>query len=129
MTRQRTVLSEASGTARATERKGIWRVKLIAADVAGSSGYYPGSVLERDGSGACAAGPHVDLDHATVAAGAARPERAVQELDAALLEGVTNEDDPTDGKRLNAKVTFQETLREDVKFYAQTAGTSIRAIA
>lgn len=128
MTRQRTVLSEASGTARATESKGIWRVKLIAGDVAGSSGYYPASVLERDGSRAFPSGTHVYLDHPTLSEGAERPERSVRDLVGALIEDASYEDDPTDGKGLYAKVMFKESVREDVEFYARTAGMSIRAI-
>lgn len=128
MTRQRTVLSEASGTARATESKGIWRVKLIAGDVAGSSGYYPASVLERDGSRAFPSGTHVYLDHPTFSEGAERPERSVRDLVGALIEDASYEDDPTDGKGLYAKVMFRESMREDVEFFARTAGMSIRAI-
>src|SRR5690606_19101641 len=128
MTRQRTVLSEASGTARATESKGIWRMKLIAGDVAGSSGYYPASVLERDGSRAFPSGTHVYLDHPTLSEGAQRPERSARDLVGALIEDASYEDDPTDGKGLYAKVMFKESVREDVEFYARTAGMSIRAI-
>lgn len=128
MTRENTVLTEASGTAKPTESKGIWRVKLIAGDVAGSSGYYPASVLERDGARAFPKGTHVYLDHPTQTEDYDRPERSVRDLVGALTEDAAYADDPVDGKGLYAKVLFKESVREDVAFYAQTAGMSIRAI-
>jgi hypothetical protein len=110
---QQAVLHEATAKARPTERKGIWRIKLIEGDVRGSSGYYPASVLERDGATAFPAGTHIYLDHPTWKEEMDRPERSV---------------DPEEGKGLYAKVTFRESVREDIEFYAETAGMSIRAI-
>ncbi len=125
---QQAVLHEATAKAKATESKGIWRIKLIEGDVHGSSGYYPASVLERDGATAFPAGTHIYLDHPTWEEDCQRPERSVKDLVGAMTEAAQYEDDPVEGKGLYAKVKFRESVREDVEFYAQTAGMSIRAI-
>lgn len=125
---QQAVLHEATAKAKATESKGIWRIKLIEGDVHGSSGYYPASVLERDGATAFPAGTHIYLDHPTWEEDWQRPERSVKDLVGAMTEAAQYEDDPVEGKGLYAKVKFRESVREDVEFYAETAGMSIRAI-
>lgn len=125
---QQAVLYEATAKAKATESKGIWRIKLIEGDVHGSSGYYPASVLERDGATAFPAGTHIYLDHPTWEEDCQRPERSVKDLVGAMTEAAQYEDDPVEGKGLYAKVKFRESVREDVEFYAETAGMSIRAI-
>lgn len=125
---QQAVLHEATAKAKATESKGIWRIKLIEGDVHGSSGYYPASVLERDGATAFPAGTHIYLDHPTWEEEWERPERSVKDLVGAMTEAAQYEDDPVEGKGLYAKVKFRESVREDVEFYAETAGMSIRAI-
>lgn len=125
---QQAVLHEATAKAKATESKGIWRIKLIEGDVHGSSGYYPASVLERDGATAFPAGTHIYLDHPTWEEEWERPERSVKDLVGAMTEAAQYEDDPAEGKGLYAKVKFRESVREDVEFYAETAGMSIRAI-
>src|SRR5690554_7670050 len=76
---QQAVLHEATAKAKATESKGIWRIKLIEGDVHGSSGYYPASVLERDGATAFPAGTHIYLDHPTWEEDWQRPERSRSE--------------------------------------------------
>lgn len=125
---QQAVLHEATAKAKATESKGIWRIKLIEGDVHGSSGYYPASVLERDGATAFPAGTHIYLDHPTWEEDWQRPERSVKDLVGALTEAAQYADDPVEGKGLYAKVKFRGSVREDVEFYAETAGMSIRAI-
>lgn len=128
MAAQQVVLRETTAKAKATESKGIWRVKVIEGDVHGSSGYYPASVLERDGGRAFPSGTHVYLDHPTWEEEWERPERSVRDLVGALTEDAHYEDDPEEGKGLYAKVEFREAVREDVEFYAKHAGMSIRAI-
>ena len=114
--------------AKPTESKGIWSLKLIAADVHGSSGYYPSSVLERDGASAFPAGTHVYLDHPTFDEEWERPERSVRDMAGALTEDAQFRDDPEEGPGLYSKVEFRPALREDAEFYAKHAGMSIRAI-
>lgn len=128
MGQQQSVLHEATAKAKSTETKGVWRIKLIEGDVHGSSGYYPASVLERDGAKAFPAGSHIYLDHPTFEEDWQRPERSVKDLVGRMIEDASYMDDPTEGKGLYGKVTFKQSVREDMEFYAETAGMSIRAI-
>ena len=114
--------------AKPTESKGIWSLKLIAADVHGSSGYYPSSVLERDGASAFPAGTHVYLAHPTFDEGWDRPEKLSGMTGTAMTEDAEFRDDPEEGPGLYSKVEFRPALREDAEFYAKHAGMSIRAI-
>lgn len=128
MGQQQSVLRESTAKAKATETKGVWRIKLIEGDVHGSSGYYPASVLERDGAKAFPAGSHIYLDHPTWEEDWQRPERSVKDLVGRMIEDATYMDDPDEGKGLYGNVTFKQSVREDMEFYAETAGMSIRAI-
>lgn len=114
--------------AKPTETKGIWEVKLIAADVNGASGYYPSSVLERDGAKAFPAGTHVYLDHPTWEEEWERPERSVRDLAGALQSEAVFRSDHAEGAGLYAKMRVRPDLQETVEFYADHAGMSIRAI-
>src|SRR5690625_6670486 len=61
-------------------KKGIFYIKVISADVQGSSGYYPAEVLERDGARAFPAGTHMFLDHPTATQKYDHPERSAKDL-------------------------------------------------
>jgi hypothetical protein len=100
-----TLILEASTIAPRKGTKGRWRVRLIEADVMGSSGYYSTEVLRRDGPKAFPAGTHVYFDHATETESIERPERSVKDLAGALIEDAQYEDGP-DGKGLFARVQF-----------------------
>jgi hypothetical protein len=100
-----TLILEASTIAPRKGTKGRWRVRLIEADVMGSSGYYSTEVLRRDGPKAFPAGTHVYFDHATETESYERPERSVKDLAGALIEDAQYEDGP-DGKGLFARVQF-----------------------
>lgn len=100
-----TLILEASTIAPRKGTKGRWRVRLIEADVMGSSGYYSTEVLRRDGPKAFPAGTHVYFDHATETESFERPERSVKDLAGALIEDAQYEDGP-DGKGLFARVQF-----------------------
>jgi hypothetical protein len=100
-----TLLHESFTVAPRKTTKGRWRVRLIEADVMGSSGYYSTEVLRRDGPKAFPAGTHVYFDHATEAESYERPERSVKDLAGALIEDAQYEDGP-DGKGLFARVQF-----------------------
>lgn len=115
-----------SGTVAPRKTKGIWRVRLIEADVMGSSGYYSAEVLRRDGSTAFPAGTHVYLDHATESESFERPERSVKDLAGMLVENAHYEDGP-DGKGLFARVQFFPDHKERVEAMAPVVGMSIRA--
>lgn len=125
-----TLLHEAV-TVAPRKTKGRWRVRLIEADVMGSSGYYSAEVLRRDGPKAFPAGTHVYFDHATESESFERPERSVKDLAGALIEDAQYEDGP-DGKGLFARVQFFpdyipkiEAMAEvmDVEMSIRAAGT------
>jgi len=120
-----TVLAESASLAEAGT-KGIWRSRIIAADVQGSSGYYPGDVLRRDGATAFPAGTHVYLDHPSSSEETDRPERSVRDLAGVLVEDANFEDGP-DGAGLFARVQFLPHVKDLVKSIAKHVGLSIRA--
>lgn len=106
--------------------KGVWRVRLIEADVMGSSGYYSAEVLRRDGPTAFPAGTHVYMDHPTTSEDFERPERSLRDLAGALVENAHYEDGP-DGKGLFARVQFFPDHKDQVEAMAPVVGMSIRA--
>lgn len=106
--------------------RGVYRARLIEADVQGSSGFYPADILRRDGSGAFPAGTHVYLDHPTRSEEEERPERSVREMAGILLDPATYEEAP-DGRGLFSRVQFFEDVRELIKSRWQHVGLSIRA--
>lgn len=120
------VLTEAASIAEAGP-KGIWRSKIIAADVQGSSGYYPGEVLRRDGATAFPAGTHIYLDHPTSEEEETRPERSVRDLAGFMVEDARYEDDPEEGPGLYARVQFLPHVKDLVKSIYEHVGLSIRA--
>lgn len=108
------------------ESKGIWRARLIEADVQGSSGYYPAEVLRRDGPFAFPAGTHVFLDHPTSGEDVERPERSVRDLAGYLVDGARFEES-SDGRGLFARIQFIDELKDRIKSLAPVIGLSIRA--
>lgn len=119
------VLTESTQIA-APKTKGIWRIRLIEADVQGSSGYYSAEVLRRDGPAAFPAGTHVYFDHATESENYERPERSVRDLAGALIENAHYEDGP-DGKGLFARIQVFPDHQERVTALSSFVGMSIRA--
>lgn len=108
------------------ESKGIWRARLIEADVQGSSGYYPADVLRRDGSVAFPAGTHVFLDHPTGTEEVDRPERSVRDLAGFLLDDARFEE-AADGRGLFARIQFLDDVKDRIRSMARHVGLSIRA--
>jgi len=123
-----TVLEESAGLldAAQSEPKGIWRTRIIEADVQGSSGYYPADVLRRDGPLAFPAGTHVYLDHPTSDEDEERPERSVKDLAGYLVDAASFEES-MDGRGLFARIQFIPEIRERIKALAPVIGLSIRA--
>lgn len=109
-----------------TSGRGVWRACLIAADVQGSSGYYPADVLARDGATAFPAGTHIYFDHPTQTEEVDRPERSVKEMAGVLLDDAKFEESP-DGRGLFARVKFFEDVKDMIGFRAEHVGLSIRA--
>lgn len=84
VTRTAVTISEASTgtvTSAGGHRK---KARLIEGDRWGSSGYYPRTVIERDGPKVFPAGTHMYLDHPTDTEEAERPERSVRDLAATI---------------------------------------------
>lgn len=109
-----------------TAGKGVWRSRLIEADVEGSSGFYPAEVLRRDGPGAFPAGTHVYMDHPTKSEEDERPERSVYEMAGVLLDDASFEEG-VDGRGLFARVQFFQDVKDLIQTRAKHVGLSIRA--
>lgn len=123
------VLTEASPLVSASSEqgsKGIWRTRIIEADVQGSSGFYPAEVLMRDGPRAFPAGTHVYLDHPTADEDSDRPERSVKDLAGYLVDGARFEESP-DGRGLFARIQFIPEIKDRITSLAPVIGLSIRA--
>ena len=121
------LLIEASTVTPQQGSKGIWRAKLIAADVQGSTGFYPAAVLERDGASAFPAGTHIYYDHPSESEQWERPERSVRDLVGIMLEAATYEAAAPEGAGLYAQVQFFPDAKEQIAAMAQHTGMSIRA--
>lgn len=106
--------------------KGIWRARIIEADVQGSSGYYPAETLRQYGATAFPAGTQIYFDHPSASEETDRPERSVRDLAGVLLDAARYEDGP-DGKGLFGRIQFFENIRDQVRAMAQHIGLSIRA--
>lgn len=106
--------------------KGIWRSRLIQADVQGSSGFYPADVLMRDGARSFPAGTHVYFDHPTSSEDNERPERSVRDLAGYLVDPAHYEEGP-DGRGLFARIQFTETAKNYIRDLVSVIGLSIRA--
>lgn len=115
-----------SSTDAGSIEKGVWRSLLIAADVQGSSGFYPAEVLQRDGSKAFPAGTHVYFDHPTGSEEEERPERSVRDIAGYLLDDAAFEEGP-EGRGLFSRIQFTENAKPLVKELKQVIGLSIRA--
>lgn len=106
--------------------KGIWRALLIAADVQGSSGYYPAEVLKRDGARAFPAGTHIYFDHPSESEEMDLPERSVLKIAGYLLDDATFEETP-EGRGLFSRIQFTEKAKPIAKELHSVIGLSIRA--
>lgn len=123
------LLTEASQAKPQPGTKGIWRAKLISADVQGSTGFYPAAVLERDGAAAFQAGTHIYFDHPTQEESWDRPERSVRDLAGALIENAQYVQNDPEGPGLYARVQFFPDFRQQIEGMAQVMPVemSIRA--
>ncbi|AXH66188.1 capsid maturation protease [Streptomyces phage Satis] len=106
--------------------KGIWRALLIAADVQGSSGYYPAEVLMRDGPKAFPAGTHIYFDHPSGSEEMDLPERSVLKIAGFLLDDAAFEE-TADGRGLFSRIQFTEKAKPIAKELHEVIGLSIRA--
>jgi hypothetical protein len=122
-------LSEAASlltSAKDVASKGIWRSRIIQANVQGSSGFYPSETLRTYGATAFPAGTQVYFDHPSAAEEYDRPERSVKDLAGVFLDDAHYEDGP-DGSGLFTRIQFFPDAREWVQSRAEHVGLSIRA--
>lgn len=115
-----------SAESKSVPEKGIWRALLIAADVQGSSGYYPAEVLMRDGAKAFPAGTHIYYDHPSESEGIDRPERSVKDVAGYLLDDARFEE-ADEGRGLFSRIQFTEQAKALAKELYPVIGLSIRA--
>lgn len=128
MSGQTVIVTESERTKlRESETKGRWRVQLIEADVQGSSGYYPASVLERDIAKAFPAGTHIFLDHPTESEEWDRPERSVRDLVGVLVKDAWYENG-SDGHGGFGDMQVFPDYKKSVEAWAPYVGMSIRAM-
>lgn len=111
---------------RALDEDGNGRVKLIRAGW-GSSGFYGGEMLRRDGPKVFTAGTHMYWNHPTATEEAERPERNLTDLAAVFTGNAAWEEDGERGPGLYAPVQVFEQYRAPVNEMADHIGVSIRA--
>lgn len=102
------------------------RAKLIAADVWGSSGYYPAAVLERDSAQVFVPGVKMYENHFTESEEYERPEGDVSKLVGKLIsEGVFEADNP-EGPGVYADVEFYDSYVDRINEIGEDVGLSVR---
>lgn len=102
------------------------RAKLIAADVWGSSGYYPASVLERDAEAVFFPGVKMYENHFTEAEEYSRPEGDVAKLVGKLTSYGVYEPDNPEGPGVYADVEFYDSYVDRINEIADDIGLSVR---
>jgi hypothetical protein len=125
-TAQRVTLAEATSAQLAAPAAGTaprrYRARLIEGDRWGSSGYYPASVLKRDGPKAWPVGTQMFLDHPTETEQVERPARSVKDLAAYVATTPAYE-----GDGLYAEIVVFPHAAGLVASLAEQIGLSIRA--
>lgn len=101
-------------------------LKLIAPG-RGSSGYYPESVLERDGPKAFPKATKSFWNHQTDAEESSRPEGDLRDLASVLTEDAHYEKNGPAGPGLYARAKVFEQFRQPIDDLAKHIGVSIRA--
>lgn len=117
------VLHESGKTKGTGKRR---RAKLIAADVWGSSGYYPAAVLERDASQVFVPGIKMFENHFTEAEEYERPEGDVSKLVGKLTSYGVYEPDNVEGPGVYADVEFYDSYVDRINEIADDIGLSVR---
>lgn len=111
---------------RAVQPNGVVPIKIIQPGW-GSSGYYPPSVLQRDGPKIFTKGTQMFWDHPTEAEEAARPEGSLRNLAAEFVTDAKWIQDHPHGAGLYADAKVFEGFRAAVEEMAPNIGVSIRA--
>lgn len=106
---------------------GTMPVKLIAANIAGSSGYYSADVLKRDGPKVFKANTQMFIDHLTEKERKEKPEGYTDRLAAVLIEDAYYKDDPKFGAGLYSTAKVFTPHKDRLNEVAQHIGLSINA--
>jgi hypothetical protein len=117
----KTTLIESTATLKPSPN-GIYEIKLIGADVQGSSGYYSRAVLEAHGVAAFPAGTKIFIDHPTLDESDNRPERSVRDI-----AGYITDDPELREDGLYGKVKFGRDHQQFIEDFHSVLGMSIRA--
>lgn len=102
------------------------RAKLIAADVWGSSAYYPAAVLERDAEDVFVPGTKMYENHFTEAEEWERPEGDVAKLVGKLISHGVYEADNPEGPGVYADVEFYDSYVPRINEIGEDVGLSVR---
>lgn len=108
----------------ATASPGKYRVRIIEGNRWGSTGYYPGEVVKRDGPKAFEVGTHVYFDHPTFSEEWERPERSVRDLVGTV---VSTPEWNEETQALEADVEFAAPYVALVDAIRENVGMSIHA--
>ena len=103
-----------------------WRARIIEADRWGSSAYYPGEVLERDGARVFTKGLAMYADHPTESDAYERPERSIKDMVGKLISEAVYGDEG-EGPGLYADVEFYDSFLSEINEKHQDVGLSVRA--
>lgn len=103
------------------------RAKLIAANVWGSTAYYPAEVLERDGANVFKTGVQMFENHLSESDKWERPEGDVGKLVGKLVSDAEYDPIGDDGPGLYADVLFYESYGPRINEIADDVGLSVRA--
>lgn len=103
------------------------RAKLIAANVWGSTAFYPAEVLERDGANVFKAGVQMFENHLSESDRWERPEGDVGKLVGKLISDAAYDPIGDDGPGLYADVEFYESYGPRINEIANDIGLSVRA--
>ena len=122
----RITLDEMGVGLRLGEANGTRRRILIITPGAGTSGYYPPDVLERDGPNVITAGTQMFLDHPGRAEEQDRPERSVRDLAAVLETDAVWDPAGSDGPGLYATARVIPAMAGIIDGLAEHIGVSIR---
>ncbi len=106
-----------------------FRTRIIAGDVQGSSGYYPASVIERDGPKVFAKGTHMHLDHQSFFEFMDNPAGSIKDLAGVIDSTPVYEADNKDGAGLYADIRVFSEYAKLITEIAPHIGVSIRAAA
>lgn len=113
-----------SGKANGTGKRR--RAKLIAADVWGSSAYYPAAVLERDAEDVFVPGTKMYENHFTESEEYERPEGDVSRLIGKLVSYGVYEADNPEGPGVYADVEFYDSYVDRINEIGEDVGLSVR---